>query len=37
MEQAEDTLKRLLDAVGRVVVGQRPLLEGLLIGLFCHD
>jgi MoxR-like ATPase len=27
------TLKRLLDEVGRVVVGQRDLLEGLLIGL----
>lgn len=26
-------LKRLLDEVGRVVVGQRPLLEGLMIAL----
>ena len=29
----DDTLKRLLDEVGRVVVGQRALLEGLLVGL----
>jgi len=29
----EATLKRLLDEVGRVVVGQRPLLEGLLVAL----
>jgi MoxR-like ATPase len=27
------TLKQLLDEVGRVVVGQRALLEGLLVGL----
>jgi MoxR-like ATPase len=32
METAQ-TAKRLLDEVGRVVVGQRPLLEGLLVGL----
>jgi len=28
-----ETLKRLLDEVGRVVVGQRALLEGLLVAL----
>jgi len=33
MAAAEDTLKRLIDEVGRVVVGQRALLEGLLVGL----
>jgi MoxR-like ATPase len=36
MPQADDvvaTLKRLLDEVGRVVVGQHALLEGLLVGL----
>ncbi len=33
MESAERTLKRLMDEVGRVVVGQRGLIEGLLIGL----
>ncbi len=36
MPQADDvgaTLKRLLDEVGRVVVGQQALLEGLLVGL----
>ncbi len=31
--RAETTLKRLLDEVARVVVGQRALLEGLLTGL----
>ena len=30
---AAATLKRLLDEVGRVVVGQRALVEGLLVGL----
>jgi len=30
---AAATLKRLLDEVGRVVVGQQALLEGLLVGL----
>jgi MoxR-like ATPase len=30
------TLKRLLDEVGRVVVGQQALLEGLLIGLLAR-
>ena len=30
---ATATLKRLLDEVGRIVVGQQALLEGLLIGL----
>jgi len=33
MAAAEDTIKRLLEEVGRVVVGQRELVEGLLIGL----
>ena len=33
MDAAEDTTKRLLEEVGRVVVGQRELVEGLLIGL----
>jgi len=33
MESAEETLKRLLEEVGRVVVGQRELVEGLLLGL----
>ena len=34
MEQAEAALKRLSDEIGRVVVGQKPLVEGLLIALF---
>jgi MoxR-like ATPase len=34
MEQAEETLKRLADEIGRVVVGQHALVEGLLIALF---
>ncbi len=29
----EETLKRLLDEVAKVVVGQRPLIEGLLVAL----
>ena len=33
---AAATLKRLLDEVGRVVVGQQALLEGLLIGLLAR-
>ena len=33
MAAAEDTTKRLLEEVGRVVVGQRDLVEGLLVGL----
>ncbi len=40
MQQADrdaaTTLKRLLDEVGRVVVGQQALLEGLLIGLLAR-
>jgi MoxR-like ATPase len=32
-DAAGATLKRLLDEVGRVVVGQQALLEGLLVGL----
>ena len=33
MEQTESILKALRDEVGRVVVGQRGLVDGLLIGL----
>lgn len=33
MENVEDTLKRLVDEVARVVVGQQSLIEGLLTGL----
>jgi MoxR-like ATPase len=33
MNDARDTLGRILDEVGRVVVGQRALLEGLLVAL----
>ena len=33
MQSAEDILKLLTDEVGRVVVGQHELVEGLLIGL----
>ncbi len=33
MDQAEAVLKRLSDEVGRVVVGQRSLVEGLLLAL----
>lgn len=33
---AAATLKRLLDEVGRVVVGQQALLEGLLVGLLAR-
>jgi MoxR-like ATPase len=33
VESPEESLKRLKDEVGRVVVGQLPLVEGLLIGL----
>ena len=33
---ASDTAKRLLDEVGRVVVGQRELVEGLLLGLLAR-
>jgi MoxR-like ATPase len=35
-EPAENTIKRLLDAVGRIVVGQRELLEGLLVALLAR-
>ncbi len=35
MDGAEAKLKRLVDEVGRVVVGQQPLIEGLLTGLLC--
>ncbi len=34
MDQAEEILKRLSDEIGRVVVGQRALVEGLLIALY---
>src|SRR5262245_29838278 len=30
---ARDTLKKLVDEVGRVIVGQQALVEGLLVGL----
>ena len=33
MEAAQGALERILDEVGRVVVGQRALLEGLLVAL----
>ncbi len=33
MEQAEASIKRIMDEVSRVVVGQRSLVEGLLVGL----
>ncbi len=33
MERPEEILKRLQDEMGRVVVGQRALVEGLLVGL----
>ena len=39
MRQSDDvfaSLKRLLDEVGRVVVGQQALLEGLLVGLLAR-
>ena len=33
IESPQETLKHLLDEVAKVVVGQRSLIEGLLIGL----
>ena len=36
MENAEEALKRLVEQVGRVVVGQNSLVEGLVIGLLCN-
>ena len=36
IERPQETLKHLLDEVAKVVVGQRPLIEGLLIGLLCE-
>jgi MoxR-like ATPase len=36
MDSAEDTTKRLIEAVGRAVVGQRELVEGLLVGLLAR-
>ncbi len=36
MDAANATLKELTEEVGRVVVGQRPLVEGLLIGLLAR-
>ena len=33
MDEAQETLGRILDEVGRVVVGQRALVEGLLVAL----
>jgi MoxR-like ATPase len=35
MEQAADRLKALVDEIGRVVVGQKDLIEGLLLALLC--
>ena len=35
MDDAGAPLARLLDEVGKIVVGQRPLLEGLFTGLLC--
>ena len=34
--RAAETLKRLIEEVGRVVVGQRELVDGLLIGLLAR-
>jgi MoxR-like ATPase len=34
VDRAEEILKRLADEIGRVVVGQRDLVDGLLIALF---
>jgi MoxR-like ATPase len=36
IDTPEETLKRLLDEVAKVVVGQRPLIEGLLVALLCR-
>jgi MoxR-like ATPase len=33
MNAPADTLKRVIDEIGRVVVGQHPLVEGLLVAL----
>jgi len=35
METAADQVKRLTDEIARVVVGQRALIDGLLIALLC--
>ena len=37
MNVAKDTLGRILDEVGRVVVGRRALVEGLLVALLCSS
>ena len=33
MTEAEERIQRIVDEIGRVVVGQRPLIEGLLVAL----
>ncbi len=33
MAEAEERIQRIADEIGRVVVGQRPLIEGLLVAL----
>jgi len=35
MEKAADQVERLTDEIARVVVGQRELIDGLLIALLC--
>ena len=35
METAHSRVKLLRDEIGRVVVGQRPLVDGLLVALLC--
>ncbi|MFQ5417889.1 MAG: AAA family ATPase [Myxococcota bacterium] len=35
MEQAADRVKALVDEIGRVVIGQRALVEGLMLALLC--
>jgi MoxR-like ATPase len=36
MEKVEKTLERLIDEIGRVIVGQRGLIEGLLVALLAR-
>ena len=36
MHSVDEALKRVSDEVGRVVVGQRALVEGLLTALLAH-
>ncbi len=35
MEEAEERIQRIAAEIGRVVVGQRPLIDGLLVALLC--